>query len=240
MKILLILLPFFLLIAFTSGKAQSLSQILKRHEEAVGRKALNKAETVIIKSEITSGKIKINVESTYKRPYKVRSESSLGNEKFINACDGKTAWESDPSKNLGRPHLLNKVETERIKSQSVFEGSLYRYKEKGSTIALLGKEKLNGKPVFKLKLVKKNGETEIIYIDAATYLFARTITEPVKGSNKNERIADISEYRSVKGIKFPFRFEVHSGENKIMQIVNSVEVDKKVPDSYFEFKNPAK
>ncbi len=239
MKSLIFILPVLIILAFADCGAQTLTQILERHEEAVGREELNKAQTVIISSEVIRGKMKIPVKVTYKRPSKVRSESSFGGKTYINAFDGKRGWESDPAIENGRPHVLNADESESLKSRADFDGLLYRYKEKGNMLKFLGKDKLNGRRIIKLKLTKKNGEEEIIFIDARTYLFARTVTETEINGKKTNRIADISDYRNIDGIKFPFRFEVNASGREIIQIVKSVEVNKTVPDSYFEFKNPA-
>lgn len=239
MRKYILVFPFLILLAYTSCSAQSLSQILKRHEYAVGRKILNGARTVIIESEIMSGKMKIAVKVTYKRPRKIRSESRYKAAEYITASNGTRAWESDPSRDDGRPHILSSAENERLKSQSIFDGVLYRYKEKGSRVKLLGKEKLKDRLVFKLKLTKKDGEIEFIYIDAQTYLFSRTVTEIKHKGRKIERTADLSDYKDISGIKVPFRFEVNRDGRKTIQIVKNVLVNKKVPDSYFEFKNPA-
>ena len=47
---------------------------------------------------------------------------------------------------------------------------LWTIKEKGNTVELVGKEDLEGTPVYKLKVTLKTGEVRYFFLDAENYL----------------------------------------------------------------------
>ena len=50
------------------------------------------------------------------------------------------------------------------------DGPLVNYKDKGSSLELVGKEKLNGRDVYNLTITLKEGQVRNIYLDARTFL----------------------------------------------------------------------
>ena len=82
-----------------------------------------------------------------------------------------------------------------IADESDFDGPLVDYKEKGNQIELVGKEDVEGKPAYRLKLTSKKGEVRSYLFDAATYHLvngkerARWATRKCRGNHCFEIIA---------------------------------------------------
>ena len=53
-----------------------------------------------------------------------------------------------------------------MKNTSDFDGALVDYKAKGNTIELVGKEKLDTKDVYHLKVTMKGGQVQHYFLDA--------------------------------------------------------------------------
>ena len=53
-------------------------------------------------------------------------------------------------------------------------------KEKGSTVSYIGTEDVDGTPAFKLKIVRKNGDVNFVYLDPDQYLEIRILSQRVE------------------------------------------------------------
>jgi hypothetical protein len=116
---------------------------------------------------------------------------------------------------------------------------LVDYKEKGHTVELIGKEDMEGTPVYKLKLTLKNGDVRNIYIDAENYLELKLTSKRKTPGGEVDVDQFLGNYKSVNGMMFAF-----SIDNKVNgQSVNTITIDKIELDSPIDealFKMPAK
>src|SRR5260370_25133479 len=108
-----------------------------------------------------------------KRPLKMHVEISVGGQKFVRVYDGKTGWMINPFAESKDVQPLPPEELKNISDESDFDGPLVDYKSKGNQIELVGKEKLDDKPVYRLKLTNKNGDVRSYFIDASSFLLLK-------------------------------------------------------------------
>ena len=79
------------------------------------------------------------------------------------------------------------------------------YKQKGHKIELVGKETLDGTPVYHLKVTKKGGPPQDYYLDAETGLEKRiSVAGRTPDGSQMVNVTDFSDYRSVDGTMVPF------------------------------------
>ena len=119
------------------------------------------------------------------------------------------------------------------------DGSMVDYKEKGHTVELIGKEDLEGTPVYKIKLTLKNGDVRYIYLDAENYLELKITSKRQIPGGEAELENHLSNYKPVNGILM-----AHSIENKVKgQTVSQITFDKvemDIPMDDSIFKMPVK
>jgi zinc protease len=79
------------------------------------------------------------------------------------------------------------------------------YKPMGHTLELKGIEEVEGKAAYVIEITRKDGSKFTEYYDVTSSLKIREISAQ-KGANGGETIVtnDLSDYRDVKGVKFPF------------------------------------
>src|SRR5712671_5315085 len=157
--VLLCLLP-----AATS--AQTADEILAKVIAARG--GLDKLRAV--RSERISGTISFGEVSgpfvvELKRPLKMHMQLTIQNQTMVRVYDGKQGWANNPFAGKVDPEAMSGDELKNITEESDFDGPLLDYKSKGNQIELVGKDKVDDKDVWRLKLTTKNG-------DARFYLFA--------------------------------------------------------------------
>src|SRR5438067_5945915 len=169
----------------------------------------------------------------HKRPDKLRRNISSGKNSVILAYDGQTAWQYFSSQGKS-PSPAPSDFAQELKEEADIDGSLVNYKEKGSTVQLEGKEKLNGKDVYNLKLTLKEGQTRNIYIDARNFLEVKETGSFQNGGKKVDFVILSKDYRPIQGIMFPFVIDQKSGdeENQITRL-QKVELNVPIADSVF-------
>jgi hypothetical protein len=113
-------------------------------------------------------------------------------------------------------------------------GPLTNYKEKGSTVELIGKEDMEGTEVFKIMLTKKNKDVVYYYIDASTFLILKE-TSKVKFQDKEiEAETYYSNYKTINGITLATTSEQKSGGQLQEQItMDKIEFDVPMDDALF-------
>lgn len=118
------------------------------------------------------------------------------------------------------------------------EHPLVDYREKGSTVQLLGESEFDGRPVHVIRLARRDGFVEQFYIDHETFLInASGGAAPIHAFGKDvARITRIADYRDVGGVLIAHRFEaaeVPSGRTLSSMQWGSIEANRPLPDDWF-------
>jgi hypothetical protein len=232
---------FTILIIFSiSGKvfSQDADEIVNKYISAIG--GLDKI--LAVKTLKYSGKTSVSgmdipFVQTYKRPLMMLSEVTIQGMAVKQAYDGKTGWFINPLMGKKDPDVMPKDAEKAMVKQADFDGEIVNYKEKGNTIELIGKEDLEGSPVYNVKLTTKDSSTTNYYFDADSYLLIKE-TDKIKFDTKevNSEIL-YSDFKPVDGIMRPFALEVKSPDNPmgpLKIIIEKTEINFPLEDSFFK------
>src|SRR5271169_4639487 len=221
-----------------SAAAQTIDEIVKKVLDARGGVQKIKA----VQSERVSGRVSFaqDTEGTFvvelKRPLKMRVEITVQGQKIIRVYDGKSSgWMVNPFVENKGVEPLPSEELKNISDESDFDGPLVDYKSKGNQIEFTGKEMLDDKPVYRLKLTNKNGAVRSYLFDASSYLLLKW--EGVRRSADQEIPWEsfFSDFHEVEGLKYPFRIDQGSPGTEIKQTLTAekIEIDPPLDDSRF-------
>jgi hypothetical protein len=115
-----------------------------------------------------------------------------------------------------------------------FPTPLLRYKERGTKIALAGKEKVADKDAYALTITPQAGPPSRVFVDADSYLPVRVVvTLDVPEAGKLEQTSDLSDYRGVDGIKVPFSIRNSSAVQTVTVKVDKVEHNVPIDPALF-------
>jgi outer membrane lipoprotein-sorting protein len=218
--------------------AQTVDEIVKKAIEARG--GLDKIKSV--QSERISGQVSLaqGVDGTVvlelQRPHKLHSEITLEGKKIVRVYDGVSAgWMINPFTGNSDAQPMSAEELKSMPDEADLDGPLVDYKAKGSEIELAGKEDLDGKPVYRLKLTSKNGEARTYFIDAATFLTAKWEGLRKISDQQLPWESSLSDYRQIEGLKFPFKIDQGSPGTDFRQTltIEKIELNPKIDDSHF-------
>jgi len=145
-----------------------------------------------------------------KRPGMVRTEVSLQGLTAVDAFDGRDGWEVQPFSGRRDAHRTSADEAKDLQRNAEIGGPLAAAAEKGHRIEYLGTDDLDGTPAHKLRVTRKDGDVQYVFLDPDYFLEIRIVTESkVRGVERiNE--TDLGAYEQVAGVWFPF--SVESGE----------------------------
>jgi outer membrane lipoprotein-sorting protein len=240
----LLCVPSFFFIPATAQDAPkettlTVDQIVEKHTQALGGldklKAIQSV-TVNGKAVLMGGQIEAPIVMQIKRPSSMHMEISVQGKSFIQAFDGTTAWTVNPFTDSPDPQKSNDEDTQLAKDDSDFiEGALVEYKAKGNIVELIGKEDVDGKSAYKLKITKKSGNIEYQYLDAQTFLPIRSSGKRKQAGEEMEFESTPSNYKPVNGVMMPYSLSQKMNGSPMLELtVEKIEVNTPIQDSLFQ------
>ncbi|MCX6271982.1 MAG: pitrilysin family protein [Bacteroidetes bacterium] len=195
----------------------------EKYIEAVGgRKNLEKVKDLTINMTTTMQGMTLTFKSYRKAPNKFLLEIGMGGMVVSKQLyDGNKAAVTSPQGN----EEPSGEELELMKNEALFNPEL-DYAKNGITITLLGIEDIKGVPAYKMEIKFPSGQKNYAYYDIKTGLKIRELNE--------QGPTDLSDYREVKGIKYPFVLEAEIQGQALKMQVQSIEVNTKIKDDIFK------
>jgi outer membrane lipoprotein-sorting protein len=232
-------LPAFLLLPATAqDTALTLDQIVQKHTDAMGGADKLKAiQTVTITgtASLMGGQMGAPVTIRIKRPAFLRMDMHIQERTFVQCFDGSNGWIVNSLSGPNAPQKMSEDDTRSARDNADFiEGSLVNYEAKGTSVELVGRETVETKPAYKLKVTKKGGTIEYLYLDAETFL-------PIKTTGKRKQMGQEvdyeslpSNYRAVHGVMMPFNVRQRLNGRDAMEVsILNVDVNTPIDDSIF-------
>lgn len=148
--------------------AQTVDDIVNKHIDAMGGKAkLASLKTVHMEGVIVApngNEIEISVWKEHNVLF--RREINFGMGKSVTLVTDKGGWNTDRQGNF---NAMKEENYQRQLYQMDCEDPLVDYAAKGHKAELLGKETVEGKEMYKIKMNLKGGNEQIYFVDASTY-----------------------------------------------------------------------
>lgn len=225
-----------------SAFSQTADEIIAKHLEVRGGADKLKGITSLVQENSLSVQgmdIPVKISTLTGKGYRFELEV-MGNQ-MVTVLDGDKGWLVVPSMmgGSGSPEDMPADQLKGAKSQLDPTNGLLSYKDAGTTIELVGKEKVNGADAFNLKITTKDNAVSNLYIDATTYLISKTVSTATQAGQTFTQEMFMSNYKDVNGIKFAHTVEMTSPMGGTMTMnTNKVTVNGPVDEAIF--KKPAK
>ena len=225
-------------------KAPTIDELVAKNIEAKGGadalRALNSLR-LTGKLLVNQGQIELRYVQTKKRPGEICTEATLQGMTAIQAYDGKEGWRVSPFQGRKDPEKMSTDDAKSLIEDAEIEGPLFDWKAKGSTVDYLGTEDVEGTLAYKLKVVRKNGDVNFVYLDPDHFLEIRILTQRIEHGAQVEVETDLGDYEKVGGVFIPFSEEAGSkgSSDKQKTIIEKGEANVAVDDAVFRFPAPA-
>lgn len=221
-------------------KGPTLDELVAKNIEAKGgADALHALQSLKLtgKMLVNQGQIQFAYLQTKKRPGEVRTEATLQGMTLVQAYDGKEGWKISPFQGRKDPEKMSADDVKSLIEDSEIDGPLVDWKTKQSTVDYLGTEDVDGTLAYKLKVVRKNGDVNFVYLDPDHFLEIRILTQRVEQGAQVEVETDLGDYEKINGVFVPFSIEAgHKGDSdKQKIIIDKAEGNVPVDDTIFHF-----
>jgi outer membrane lipoprotein-sorting protein len=223
--------------------AQGVDAVIDKHLAAVGgRAALGKLTSRKSTGTITlttpGGDVSGTIETVAKAPNKVRALmtidlSSVGAGSMIveQRFDGSSGMTMNSMQ--GDTEITGK-QLENFRN-NIFPTPLLTYKDRGTKVEQAGTEKIQGKDAIVLVITPTAGSPVRLFLDPDTYLVMRSVTTvnaPQLGGDA-QQTSEFSDYRTVDGVKVPFRIVTSNPLQTITIALTKVEHNGAIDDALF-------
>src|SRR5882762_9909711 len=139
-----------------------------------------------------------------KRPHMSRLEIRFKDQTSVQVYDGMAGWKVRPFLNRNEVEPYTSAETRQAKAWEELDGPLIDYAKKGTKVALIGTEAVDGHNSYKLKLTMKDGQERNLWIDAATFLELKIDGEPRKIDGRVRKVAVFyRDFKKQNGLVVP-------------------------------------
>ena len=195
-----------LLLIATSAHAVTADELVAKNIAARGGLApIQAIKTLQLDGKMRiGGQFELSFAEYKKAPDQVREEATLQGLTQIQAWDGHDAWQISPFQGRRDPEKMSEDDAKGLADDATIGGPLVGWKDQGSTLAYLGTEDIDGTSAHKLKVTRKNGDVEFVYLDPDHFLEIRTVTDQLVRGSHVESVTDYGDYEQVNGVYFPF------------------------------------
>ena len=206
------------------------------YENIGGKEAWREIKTMKFIGEGVQMGMKFPVTMISKEPNLNRLDVSIQGMTMIQAFDGEVAWATNPFAGQTEPTKMSDEESEEAGKEN-FQDDLLDYKEKGYTLTLEGKDEYEGSEVYKLKLVRGEGDERIYFFDTEIMIPIAMRMTPQTGQMKGQVIDAISsDFQEVDGVMVPFSFKQKIGGQTMLEFIASeVQLNTPMTDEEFAF-----
>jgi len=190
---------------------------------------------------VNEGQIQLAYAETKKRPDEVRTETTLQGMTAVEAYDGKDGWRISPFQGRKDPEKMSADDVKPLMEDAEIDGPLVNWKEKGSTLEYVGREDVDGTSAYKIKVVRKNGDVNFVYLDPDHFLEIRILSQRVRHGAQEETETDVGDYEKIGGVFIPFSIESgRKGDpDKQKVVIEKAEANVPVNDAIFHFPTTA-
>ncbi len=213
--------------------------VAKNTEAKGGAQALAAVTSLKLngKMVVNNGKLELGYVVIKKRPGAVRLETTLQGMTRIDAYDGTEGWKISPFGGRKDPEKTSADDAKALLEDAEIDGPLINWKEKGSTVEYLGTEDVDGTLAHKLRVVRKNGDINYVFLDPDHFLEIRIITQRMQNGAQIESETDLGDYEKINGVYFPFSIEGgQKGDTDKQKIVfEKAEANTPIDDTIFKF-----
>lgn len=220
------------IVSLQSVKAQTADEVIDKYIDALGGKEkLMSLKSVKMTGNLNVQGIDVGITSTVLNGVGSRNDISVpGMGEGFQVVNTTKGWNFMPFQGQTSPE---EVSAEQLKSSQGLldlQGALFNYKEKGSQVELMGKEKIGSAECYKLKLTNKAGKISNFFIDGATWYRVKTVSKITTPNGEEDMETEYSDFKKTdEGFVFPFSQTNPRG----VILFSSIETNKPVDEKIF-------
>jgi hypothetical protein len=212
--------------------AQDADKIVDQYIKAQGgSKTLSKVQTLAIEGTFTNAADGKSGTYTFdtKLPNRYYSELVAADRSIVEAYNGKSAWHQTATGEIGT--LVGTEGTQLEAAGQYYNSRLVNAKKNKLGIAFVGRAQVRGKDALQIEVTTPAGLKREVFFDPQSHLVAK---EAAAVGGIDEQVL-YDDYRTVDGLKVPYKIELHRGNDAYDITVNRAVVNGTVGERVFDF-----
>lgn len=192
----------------------TLDEILGKYYDAIGGlQAWQSLNTLAVKGKIVSQNAEIATTADYMRPDKCRLSYNIGGKLVVQSFNGRTAWQQSAMSESIAPEVLDTGRTAYLRDRCGIESPLIEYAKKNHRVTLEGRDIIDGKEAYKIKVAYKSGNFQYYYLNAMSFLPVKAVGFYTVGGKEIVMMTRFGEYTRVGKLLIPFKLEIEKKGN---------------------------
>jgi hypothetical protein len=234
-----------LLLAGTATHALTAPELVAKNIEAKGgAAALQSVQSLRREGRlvVNGGQYVLDLVETKQRPDSIRAEVSMQGLSQVQSYDGRDGWRIDPFGGRKDPERMPADDVKEFIEDASIDGVLPDAAAAGDRIEYLGTEDIDGTPAHKLKVTRKEGGVQYVYLDPDYFLEIRVESQRTVRGVKRTSVTDYGNYEKVGGVFWPLSIEsgIKGGGDPAKFEYESAAVNPQIAPDYFSFPVAAK
>ncbi|MEK7404712.1 MAG: hypothetical protein AAB225_06355 [Acidobacteriota bacterium] len=220
----------------------TVDQIIQKHHAALGGvekiKAIRSVK-ITGKAVLGGGAMEAPMTIQFKRPRLIHTELTIQGRSIVTGFDGTSAWMINPMTGSSELQKRSEEEAQETAESADFDGPLVDYKAKGHSVELAGKEDVEGTPAYKLKVTRKIGRTDYMFLDAKSFLLIKSVGRRKQMGQELDVESFTGDYKPVNGVLMAHSIESKVGGKAMMRVTfETIEANVDIDDSIFKMPAP--
>ncbi len=217
-----------------SSIAQTADEIINKHLEARGgADKLRALQSMIMEGSMNQGGTDVQMKFYYVNNKATKVEFTAAGQSGYNIVTSTEGWVFNPFMGHSAAEAMPADALKDAQSQLDMQGPLLDYKAKGHKVEYLGKESVQGKEFYKIKLTRSSGKIITYYINK-DYLVDKIVTTALSQGSEQEVTQEYSDYRKTPE-GYMVAFKRTSATNEIS--FDKIEINPKIDDAVFKPSN---
>ena len=212
------------------ASAQTADEVIAKHVESLGGKdKLAALKSIRMTGSMNAQGTDINLVMSKVHEVGMRMDLDIMGSANYQLMNDKTGWAFFPVMGMTEPKEMEAPQHKTSVNQLDVQGALVNYKDKGTTVELIGKEKVDGADAHKIKVTYKNGHTSTYYIDEKTNRHVKSVSKSVANGNEVETETTFNDFKqNADGYWFPYTITNAQGTIIFDKIETNVAIDSKL------------
>lgn len=215
-----------------SGRAQDAGKILDQYVKAAGgSKVLSRIQTITLDGTIQGSGDQLAGTYTFiaKLPNRYYTESRSGGKARIESYNGKSAWHETEGGELST--LLGSEAQQMEAAAQYYNARFLAISKKKIAATVKGPATIRGRATMQVELAFATGVVWEVFFDQETHLID---AEKATMAGMPREIY-YEDYRQVSGVKVPYKFEIHRGNESFTVNVTRAVINGTVGERVFDF-----
>ncbi|TDW99327.1 LolA-like protein [Dinghuibacter silviterrae] len=166
-----------------------------------------------------------------------RMEMEMMGSKMVTVVNKDKGWMINPMAGSTDPQPLPDEAVKTFARRMTLGGAFFNYKDRGYTATLVGKESVNGKDTYKIKMTKTGEPDATYYVDATTYYVDKSSTTTFMNGQSVEQDIIFTDYKKTpEGFVLPNSYTMELPQGELVTTMTKVVFNQPIDTT--KFQNP--